>query len=300
MARRSDGESVLHKHLRVLDAFEPQRPELTLSEIVEITGIAPSSAHRLVSELQHEGLLERSPERRFRLGTRLWEYASRTPGALGLRELARPWLDAVHVRVRQHTQLAVLRGIEVLFIDRQSTRDAVVNATLIGGRIPLPLSSSGIVLLAHAGTELVDRVVAAGWPHMTDDSPRDGEELRRTLRLAHARGYAVCDGYIHEQSRGIAVPVMGRYGEPVAALGVVVARDDSSPLGIVELLKGASHGISQALASTEIGIQPLLTTSRASLEYFATLDEQGAERQSMHRERHVPGPRPEREPDPTG
>ncbi len=292
MARRSGGESVLHKHLRILDAFEPQRPELTLTEIIEVTGLAPSSAHRLVSELQQEGLLERSPERRYRLGTRLWEYASRTPGALGLRELARPWLDAVHVRVRQHTQLAVLRGLEVLFIDRQSTRDAVVNATLIGGRIPLPLSSSGIVLLAHAEPELVERVIATGWPHMTDDTPKDGSELQRILRLAHAHGYAVCDGYIHEQSRGIAVPVMGAYGEPVAALGVVVARNDTSPLGIVELLKGAAHGISQALASTEIGIQPLLTTSRASLEYFATLDERDEEHQSMHRERRVGGARP--------
>lgn len=284
MARGSDGESVLHKHLRVLDAFESQRPELTLSEIIAITGLAASSAHRLVGELEHEGLLERGPDRRYRLGIRLWEYASRTPGAIGLRELARPWLDAVHVRVRQHTQLAVLRGHEVLFIDRQSTRDAVVNATLIGGRIPLPLSSSGIVLLAHAEAELADRVIAAGWPRMTPDSPADGAELRKLLSHAHAQGYAVCDGFIHEQSRGIAVPVFGPIREPVAALGVVVARDDSSPLGIVELLKGAARGISQALASTETGIQSLLTTSRASLEYFAQLDD---EHQSLHRERRI-------------
>lgn len=284
MARGSDGELVLHKHLRVLDAFEPQRPELTLTEITELTGSAASSAHRLVSELLHEGLLERGSDRRYRLGTRLWEYASRTPGALGLRELARPWLDAVHVRVRQHTQLAVLRSHEVLFIDRLSTRDAVVNATLIGGRIPLPLSSSGIVLLAHAGAELVEGVITAGWPRTTSESPQNGEELRQILRRARAVGYAVCDGFIHAQSRGIAVPVFGPQGEAVAALGVVVARDGSEPHAIVELLKGAARGISQALASTETGIQPLLNTSRASLEYFATLEDDEDYR-PMHRER---------------
>ena len=287
MARRSDGESVLGKHLRILDAFEPQRPELTLTEIVGITGLATSSTHRLLKELLEEGLVERAPGRLYRLGTRLWEYASRTPGALGLRELARPWLDAVHVRVRQHTQLAVLRGHEVLFIDRQSTRDAVVNATLIGGRIPVPLSSSGIVLLAHAEENLVDAVIAEGWPRTTRETPADGPELRQLLRQAHARGHAVCDGFIHEQSRGIAVPVMGQYGAPVAALGVVVARDDTPVLGTVELLKGAAKGISQALLSTETGIQPLLTTSRASLEYFATLDaDDDVEHRRMHRERH--------------
>ena len=46
MARASDGESVLHKHLRVLQAFDLLRPCLTLTEIVEETGLAASTAHR--------------------------------------------------------------------------------------------------------------------------------------------------------------------------------------------------------------------------------------------------------------
>ena len=151
MARGSAGESVLHKHLRVLDAFDARHPFCSLSEIADAAGLARSTAHRLVAELESEGLLERLPDRTYRLGVRLWEYAARTPGALGLRELARPWLGAVHARIRQHTQLGVLAGRDVLFIERLSTRDAVVNATLIGGRIPLPVSSSGLVLLAHGG-----------------------------------------------------------------------------------------------------------------------------------------------------
>ena len=110
MARGSDGESVLHKHLRVLQAFDILRPFLTLTEISEATGLPASTTHRLVAELEREGLLERMPDRSYRLGVRLWEFASRTPGAVGLRELARPWLEAVHARVRQHTQLGVLSG----------------------------------------------------------------------------------------------------------------------------------------------------------------------------------------------
>ena len=136
MARGSAGESVLHKHLRILDAFEARRPFLTLTEIADAADLSMSTAHRLVGELEREGLLERLPDRSYRLGVRLWEFASRTPGAIGLRELARPWLAAVHSRVRQHTQLGVLAGRDVLFVERMSTRDAVVNATLIGGRIP--------------------------------------------------------------------------------------------------------------------------------------------------------------------
>src|SRR5690606_9770724 len=121
-------------------------------------------SHRLVAELTAEGLLERMSDRTYQLGVRLWEFGARTPGALGLRELARPWLTGVHNRIRQHTQLGILSGRDVIFIERMSTRDAVVNATLIGGRIPLPMSSIGLVLLAHADESLVDDVIAAGWP----------------------------------------------------------------------------------------------------------------------------------------
>jgi len=275
MARGSAGESVLHKHLRVLESFDPVRPFLTLGEIAEAAGLAPSTAHRLVAELEREGLLERMPDRTYRLGVRLWEFASRTPGALGLRELARPWLGAVHARVRQHTQLGVLAGLDVLFIERMSTRDAVVNATLIGGRIPLPISSSGLVLLAHAADELVERVVDAGWPRLTEHTIRGGDALRERLRRVRADGFAVSDGHIHPESRGIAVPVLGPHGVVYAAMGVVVPNDETSPQGAIELLTVAAAGITRALEEAYLpggdrpGI-PLMTTSVRSLEYFAS------------------------------
>lgn len=40
MARGSAGESVLHKHLRILDAFEARRPFLTLTEIADAADLS--------------------------------------------------------------------------------------------------------------------------------------------------------------------------------------------------------------------------------------------------------------------
>lgn len=283
MARGSAGESVLHKHLRILDAFDPLHPFLTLSEIAASADLAPSSAHRLVAELEKEGLLERLSDRSYRLGIRLWEFAARTPGAIGLRELARPWMGMVHSRIRQHTQLGVLSGNDVLFVERLSTSDAVVNATLIGGRISLPLSSSGMVLLAHAGARLVDAVIEEGWPRPTSASIHDGDELREQLRAVRAGGFAVLDGHIYEGSCGIAVPVADPRGVVYAALGVVVPSQESSPHSIVELLTVAAAGIDRAreeahLSDDEVteddrirALRPLISPSKATLEYYAAL-----------------------------
>lgn len=283
MARGSAGESVLHKHLRILETFDAWHPFLSLSEIADAAGLARSSTHRLVSELEAEGLLERLPDRSYRLGVRLWEFASRTPGALGLREVARPWLNAVHERVRQHTQLGVLSGREVVFIERMSTTDAVINATLIGGRIPLHASSIGLVLLASASPELTEDVIAHGLRVYTDRTISDPDELRARLRRVRAEGYAEAAGQIHPESRGIAVPVAGPHGVVYAAMGVVVANDDSSPGPYVDLLKQAAQGVTRSLEDVYLpdagdeppgpghASRPPVGMSRRSREYFDAL-----------------------------
>lgn len=280
MARGSAGESVLHRHLRILEAFDAWHPFLTLSEIADAAGVPRSSAHRLIGELEREGLLERLPDRTYRLGVRLWEFASRTPGAVGLREIARPWLGAVHERVRQHTQLGVLSGHDVLFIERMSTPDAVVNATLIGGRIPLPASSSGLVLLAHAGPELVAEVERGEFRTDTERSIRTPAQLREALRRVRADGYAVAEGFIHAESRGIAVPVTGPGGAVYASMGVVVPNDGSPALPYVDLLLRAAAGVARDLATAyrpdvgerTHGIRSLVTGSRRSIEYLERLE----------------------------
>lgn len=283
MARRSAGESALHRHLRILDAFDALHPYRSLAELADASGLAKSTAHGLLAELEREGLVERLPDRSYRLGVRLWEFASRTPGALGLRELARPWMNAVQTRVRQHTQLAVLSRHEALFIERLSAPDAVVNATIIGGRTPLPLSSSGLVLLAHAGEALFAEVVEAGWPRPTASSIPDAAELRRRIRAVRAEGSAVLDGHIYEESRGIAVPVFGPHGVVYAALGVVVPNDAASPQASIELLTVAAAAITRSLEEAYLPddpsgahprtLGPLVSTSKASLDYFAALGE---------------------------
>jgi DNA-binding IclR family transcriptional regulator len=283
MARGSAGQSALQRHLRVLDAFEALHPFLTLGEIATASGLAPSTAHRLVAELTQTGLLERMPDRTYRLGVRLWEYASRTPGALGIREVARPWLAAAHARIRQHIQLGVRAGSDVLFVERMSAPDAVVNATLIGGRIPLHASSIGLVLLAHAPAGVLEQVVAAGPRAYTSATLTTLPALRTALADIRAKGVAVAPGHIHLESRGIAVPVHGPDGSVYAAMGAVIPNDGASDPAVIETLRVAAAGVTRALRDAYAsagdedaaahGLRPDAGVSARSWEYIAALAE---------------------------
>jgi len=287
MARQSNGVSAISRVVLVLDTFSFETPFLSLSEISERAGIPMSSAHRIVTELVEHGLLERMPDRSYRVGNRLWEMGSRTPGALGLREIALPYLHAIQSRVRQHTQLLVRSGLDVLVIERLSARDAVVNASIVGGRIPIQHSSSGIVLLANADDDLIDKVVERGLSPITDTSLRTPQQLRDAVDRARRDGYAVSEGWIFAESRGIAVPVRGSQDVVVGTISVVVPNDGSPVDDLVRLLRLAAEGVSDALLRSYLppghpharpgGIyRQLVSSSERSMAYFEQqLEEHG-------------------------
>jgi DNA-binding IclR family transcriptional regulator len=225
MANSPSGDSVTERLLRVLETFTPTRTVQTAADIGRRAGLPSSTAHRFVGELVDVGLLERDEDHRVRVGMRLWELATRSSAALRLRQAAMPAMEAVQVRVGEHTQLAILEQDEALFLERLSSPDATSNITRIAGRLPLHASSSGLVLLAYGPTELQDQVLAAPLAALTRATITDPAALRRKLAEVRRLGHAVAPGYIEDVATGVAVPVRDRSGAVVAALSVVVARD---------------------------------------------------------------------------
>jgi DNA-binding IclR family transcriptional regulator len=249
MARGSDGTTALARQLAVLDAFDLDRPFLTLTEIAVAADLTVSTAHRIAAALVAEGLLERREDRTYRLGIRLFELASRTPGALGLREVAMPTMEQAHAIVGHHLQLGVLAGSEVLFVERLSVRQAIINFSEIGGRLPIHVSSAGLVLLAHAPAELADDVLARPLTGFTDSTIISASALRRALSRIRATGFVVTDGHVHPDARGIAVPVRGPDRTVVAALSTIQPNDGSDPSRLIGILQGAAVRIEHDLAA---------------------------------------------------
>lgn len=277
--RQGTPVSVLARQLRILDAFDVSTAFLSLSEIAQRSGLPMTTTHRLVAELVEERMLERLPDRSYQLGLRLWELAARTPRAMGLREIAAPMVQLVQNQVRQHTQLGVEGGYDVVYLDRLSRPDAVVNATIVGGRISLGASAIGHVLLSDKSAAFLAELVAAGIPEYTATTPQTVEELLDiTARVRHD-GYAVAEGFVHPAARGMAAPIYGANGQVLAGLGVVVPSGTRVDMQTVELLRNAARGVSQQMRAAYIDpnhphalpgakFRILINSSRSSMEYF--------------------------------
>ncbi|MGW5634962.1 IclR family transcriptional regulator [Streptomyces sp. NPDC003832] len=241
-------ESVLSRAARILEAFSQEEPALTVSEIARRTGLHVATASRLVGELIAHGFLARDDDRRVRIGVRLWELAVRASPTLSLRETAMPFMEGVHDVVGHHVQLGVLDGDEVLFLERLSAPNAVINYTRIAGRLPLYASSSGLVLLAHGPADLKERLLADSLTAYTPATPATAGRLRATLADVRQQGYAYCPGYVHPEALGVAAPVRGPDGAVVAALSVIVP-NEAGAQAVVPVVRMAARGVSRALGA---------------------------------------------------
>jgi DNA-binding IclR family transcriptional regulator len=246
VSRVPTGESVVARVVRVVEAFGLDDGSLTVTDIARRSRLHVATASRLIEELVGSGWLERE-DRRVRVGVRLWEVASRASPTVGLREAAMPFMEDLHAVIGHHTQLGVMDGGEVLFIERLTAPGAAVNFTRIAGRLPLHASSSGLVLLAHSSREKQERVVGEPLTLFTDRTLSTGRALREELAEVRKQGYAFCAGHIHPSTTGIAVPVRASAQAVVAALSVVVP-NDAAAHALIPALQAAGRGISRVLA----------------------------------------------------
>lgn len=239
---------MLSRSVRIIEAFTPGRQVLRVSDIARYTGLHIATASRLTAELVALGLLTRDESGRVRVGMRLWELGCRASPTLNLREAAIPVMADLNAVIGQHTQLAVLDATEVLIVEHLSAPGAVVSAAGAGRRVPIHASSSGLVLLAHASSELVDVVLQAPMRRYARRTIITPAALRSALADARRDGYVITEGHIEDKVTGIAVPVRDGSAGVIAALAAIVP-STRAPYPQVSALLAAARGISRQLGT---------------------------------------------------
>jgi DNA-binding IclR family transcriptional regulator len=79
----------LERALNILDCFSFQNRELSLSEVVKITGLNKTTAKRLISNLESRGYLQQDPQTKaYQLGMRLFELGGIVFSSISLRRAA--------------------------------------------------------------------------------------------------------------------------------------------------------------------------------------------------------------------
>lgn len=217
---RSEGMGGLAKGLAIIEAFTPQRPQLTLSEAARLTGTSPAAARRCLLTLEDLGYLTHDGKN-FRPTPRLMRLGSAYLATAPLPELAQPCLDAVRDELGESVSLAVLDGSEASFIARAEGPRLVTTGVRLGTRLPAHASATGRVLLgALTDAELTAHLRACAPVRTTEKTLVTVAEIRDRVIRARAEGYAYTDEELELGMRSMAVPVINSSGATVGALSI--------------------------------------------------------------------------------
>lgn len=238
---------VLGRALRILGAFTPAHPAMSLSELSRHAGLPVSTVHRMLGELLGWGAVERGEDGRYRIGLRLWEVAALAPRGQGLRERALPYLEDLSQVTRENVQLAVREGTEVVFVERIAGSGAVPVLTRVGGRFAMTATGVGLVLLAHAPAELQDDVLAGEIPRFTEHTVTDPSALRELLADVRTNGFSISDRQVTPDALSVGAPVRGARGTVVAAVSLVVRHGTATPHQLAALVRTSARAISRGL-----------------------------------------------------
>ncbi|EIV92880.1 IclR family transcriptional regulator [Frankia sp. QA3] len=241
--------SVVTRALQVLAAFTERRPEMNLTDLARYSGLPLSTSFRIVKELVAWGALERDSTGRYRIGLRLWETAMLAPRTQGLRELALPILEDLSQVTRETVQLAIREGSQVVFVERIAGTGAVPVLSRAGGRFALTATGVGLVLLAHAPTEVQRTIVYGRVPRFTEYTLTDPVRLQRVLADVRANGFSVSDRQVTSDALSVAAPVRAAGGIVAAAVGIVVRHGSASPHALAPLVRSSANAVSRALNS---------------------------------------------------
>lgn len=195
--------------------------EVRVSELAAHLGVAASTAHRLLATLRANDFVEQVPGgRAYRLTSLLSTFAGGPPDHNTLARIGHPALVALRHDTNETSNLLVLEGPDVRFIDGvESTRTLRV-APRTGDLLPAHGTAGGKAILAALPPEQVRALIGGRLRKMTARTVPSRSALEKELAVVRCRGYATNVDESVLDVGGVGVPVMDRFDRCVAAITV--------------------------------------------------------------------------------
>ncbi|MFV0462675.1 MAG: IclR family transcriptional regulator [Nostocoides sp.] len=250
--RSTERDGVLDRTMALLDAFDADAPRLSLAELTRRCGLPKSTVHRLAADLVAARLLDRDGgSGRYQLGLRLFELGELVPQHRSLRDAALPVMEDLREATRQRIHLAVLDGVDVVYVAILGASSVHVDSRP-GGRLPAHATGVGQALLAYAPPSVVTARIEAGLDRLTPRTITTPGALIRTLAAVRAEGTA----YDREESTigvcCVAAPVFGTGNQIRAALSVTGPTTSIDPDRLGVAVRTAAFTLTRTLRTSAL------------------------------------------------
>lgn len=211
----------LYKAMQILFYFTKGKEELGVTELAEKSGMLKSSVYNILSTFEVCGIVERSTKtNKYRLGVRVLELSNQFYQNNDIRQVMRPFMQQVADEEEECVYLAVMSGLDVVYIDAAFPSSAAGGRNMTGVTAPPYCTGIGKAMLAFADDEEIERVINAGMEEFTHNTIKDGKRLKEELEWIKKNGYSV-DNMEHEYGvKCVAVPIRNKEGLVIGAYSI--------------------------------------------------------------------------------
>jgi len=248
----------LERALNILDCFTFQKREMSLSEVVQETGLNKTTAKRLIANLAARGYLQQDPKsKHYQLGLRLFELGGIVFSSFSLRKAAAYPMSHLENSTGATVLLGTIMENQLVYMDKREGKGMIRISSDIGWRRPLHYGMLGMVLMAYLDPKDVKNILEK-YPleAHTPFSITDQDTFSRRLERIRKQGYVVEREEAAEGIVGIAAPIRDYSRQVVAALGVALPvgklNEKEGVKKIVDLVKNTTDAISSDLGYQKI------------------------------------------------
>ncbi|KON80355.2 IclR family transcriptional regulator [Azoarcus sp. PA01] len=249
---RLDGDTPTMRLFSLLEVIAEKDETFSLQSLVEETGLPKPTLHRMLQQLESEGMLQREGDgRHYSTGVRLRRLAenlllnSTTHGArhVVLRQLVE--------EVGESCNITAFSGSEVMYLDRLESPAPLRFYLQPGSRVPVHCSATGKLFLAQMTPAQRRRLLAhVPLEKFTANTITDFDALEREIEEVKRSGYALDNEEFLPglQCIGVLVPSQGRHCNMGLAIQAPIMRfPREKALSFLPALERAA----EALASIE-------------------------------------------------
>lgn len=223
--KRPDEEAMpvqaLGRGLSIAEYLARQGPQ-TLADIAEGTGIAATTALRLLTTLQHHQFARADLQTgRWSVGLKAYEVGQAFVRSRDVVSVARPRMDELMAEVGETVSLALVDDEEIIFVAQVETEASLRAFFPPGERGPLHASGCGKAVIATwPDDRIADALARRGMTQYTDNTLTSLDSMMSAVRETRRCGWSVNDGEHTSGMRCVAAPIFDGQGRAIAAMSI--------------------------------------------------------------------------------
>ncbi|MGO4588124.1 IclR family transcriptional regulator [Micrococcaceae bacterium Sec5.1] len=184
--------------------------------------VSPSTAHRLIADLEKLGLVSRTANGSYRLGLEYLRLAWTTTERYPIQEVSRDTLQELTEQSGESSFFAVFgeQRLKMMFALVVESSHPLRYTLPLRQQLPLHAGASGLAILAFLPAQIQASVAHGRLHPATDRTLVRSESLLDRLAIIRSDGYAITHGERIEGAIAIASPVFGPSGTVVGSAGI--------------------------------------------------------------------------------